>query len=661
MDQKPFRKSTSIKVRDAILETPRSLKRAILGVADFVLIALALWIVISLRYGFLYWPENILQFALFILAPTISVITFAWMKLYRLVTRYLGVQGFSQIFLSMILAVLIWSTFLFLFGQGGIPRSIIFPYAALATLFVVFIRFLAGLILRSAGIRIPRWNSRVPPRATLIYGAGDMGVRILQEIRRSGDRYVVAIIDKSKSMHGQVIMGTKVSSPEQIKKLISRYDIKEIILAIPYVKNQERRAVIRELEKFQLEVLVLPDYEDVATGRINLKDLREIDVVDLLNRDSVEPKPELLSRSIMGKSILITGAGGSIGSELVRQVLRQSPSRLVLLDISEFALYQIEIEVLETMSKWVENKRRPEVYGILGSVLDTNLINEVIRNHSIKTIYHAAAYKHVPIVESNIIAGIENNSFGMKVIADAATHHAVELVLLISTDKAVRPTNVMGASKRLAELILQSLHSDKTLTKFAIVRFGNVLDSSGSVVARFRKQISSGGPVTVTHREITRYFMSIPEAAALVIQAGAMANGGDVFLLDMGDPIRIDDLARQMIRLSGLEVRDENNPDGDIEIIYTGLRPGEKLYEELLITPSAVGTEHPRILKSQEPFIEKKELEKELELLKTALNLRDKRAIQKSLIHLVEDYLPEPLLQDEIKKEIAVDGSTMIH
>jgi FlaA1/EpsC-like NDP-sugar epimerase len=377
---------------------------------------------------------------------------------------------------------------------------------------------------------------------------------------------------------------------------------------------------------------------DIASGRVSVSDLRPLQVDDLLGREKVPPNAELLARTTRGKSILVTGAGGSIGSELVRRLLRQEPRRIILFEISEVALYEIEREAIEIVQSLPEDLARPDIDAVLGTVLDSEQVRETIARHSIEIIYHAAAYKHVPIVEHNPIFGLHNNTFGAAVMAECAKAEGVERMVLISTDKAVRPTNIMGASKRLAELVLQAAATDGNGTVFTMVRFGNVLDSSGSVVKTFRRQIRAGGPVTVTHPQIIRYFMSIPEAAELVIQAGAMANGGEVFVLDMGEPVRIDDLARLMVRLMGLDVKSEENPDGDIAISYTGLRPGEKLYEELLVGANTSGTEHARIQRSDEPFLSPAELDKELEVLEAAMKTRDIETIQTVLRRSVEGY-----------------------
>ncbi len=451
--------------------------------------------------------------------------------------------------------------------------------------------------------------------------------------------------------------------PDRLGMLIERHHVREVLVALPEGRRRECRRIMRELQAHAVEVKILPAVEDIASGRVLVTDLRPLEVNDLLGRDKVPPSTELLERKSRDRSILVTGAGGSVGSELVRQLLKEGPRRIVLFDISEAALYEIEREVLDLAALLGPTLRRPEIVGVLGSVLDAPQVRETIARNEIEVIYHAAAYKHVPIVEQNPVFGLWNNTFGAAVVAECAKQAGVELMVLISTDKAVRPTNVMGASKRLAELVLQGAAVSGGATTFTMVRFGNVLDSSGSVVKRFRKQISTGGPVTVTHPEIIRYFMSIPEAAELVIQAGAMAKGGDVFVLDMGEPVRIDDLARLMIRLTGLDVKSLENPEGDIAIAYTGLRPGEKLYEELLIGANTTVTEHPRIWRSDEPFLPPADLEHELKALKAAIDARDVATMQAVLMRTVEGYDADPnaALGKEAPRALWTPSSRTLH
>jgi FlaA1/EpsC-like NDP-sugar epimerase len=466
---------------------------------------------------------------------------------------------------------------------------------------------------------------------------------LVEALQRSGEARVAGLLDQSPSLWGQYVRGVKIYPPEKLAKLIEREDVREVILALPESQRRLRQRVLKEIERFPVRVKTLPAIEDFATGRATVSDLRPVDVEDLLGRDPVPPAPELLARGIRNKAVMVTGAGGSIGSELVRQIVRQGPSRLVLFELSEVALYEIEMEVSELIDAIPAGSEKPAVVAVLGSVQDETLVRRTIARYQIATIYHAAAYKHVPIVELNPVAGLANNTYGTRVVAETAREHGVDRVVLISTDKAVRPTNVMGGSKRLAELVLQAHAADPSCTTvFTMVRFGNVLDSSGSVVRRFRKQIMAGGPVTVTHPEVIRYFMSIPEAATLVLQAGAMATGGEVFVLEMGEPVKIDDLARSMVRLMGLEVRDEANPDGDVAIVYTGLRKGEKLYEELLIGDNTTATEHPRIRRSSEPHLAIDALERELSLLQAAMTSGDADAIDAILLRTVEGYRPDP-------------------
>jgi FlaA1/EpsC-like NDP-sugar epimerase len=624
-------------VREWLTGLPRPHKRLLLAGSDLVLLTLALWCSLSFRMNLIFQPPS-WQFALLLaMAPVTTVATFSWFGLYRLVTRYVGPKGTQKMALCVGLSVLLWGLLVLMSGIQGVPRSVVLAYGFIGFGLVYMSRQLAAWLLKTSGVPVPRIDGE--QRAVIVYGAGPTGVQILEALRRSGDARVAGFIDEHANMQGQYVSGVKVYRPEKVAKLIERENVKEVILAIPEAQRRDRRAILKELERFPVRVKTLPAIEDFAAGRVGITDLRPIEIADLLGRDPVPPNSDLLARGIRGKAVMVTGAGGSIGSELVRQILRHGPASLVLLEMSEVALYEIDMEVREHIAGW---PLQPAVTGVLGSVLDEALVRETIRRNRVETIYHAAAYKHVPIVEQNPVAGLLNNAFGTAVVAEAARTEGVERVVLISTDKAVRPTNIMGASKRLSELILQAHAEDRANeTVFTMVRFGNVLDSSGSVVRLFRKQIEAGGPVTVTHPEVIRYFMSIPEAADLVLHAGAMATGGDVFVLDMGEPVRIDELARSMIRLMGLEVRDETNPEGDVAIEYVGLRPGEKLYEELLIGDGTTPTDHPRIMRMLEPSRPADELKRELEVLRKAMAEGQLDAIQAVLLRTVEDYQVE--------------------
>ena len=635
-------------------------KRVILAVTDFIVLGLALWLAMSLRLGEPYVPPSAEMVFIFFAAPTIGVATFFQLGLYRLVTRYIGGQGAVLIPVAVGLSALLWALLVLLSGvqvsgvqSSGthipgvlvVPRSAVILYPIIGAAFVWGTRQIAGWLLKRAGIEIPV-RIREKTRNVLIYGAGSTGVQLLNALRHASNYVPIGFIDTSPTLWGQYVGGLKVYRPERLVGLVQRRDVREVLLAMPKAKRRERQAALRQLEPLMVAVRTLPAIEDLAAGHVTVSDLRPVGAEDLLGRDPVPPDPELLARNIEGKSVMVTGAGGSIGSELVRQILRQNPRCLVMLEAGEAQLYQIELEVEELLQAkqgaTANGAPPPKIISVLGSVLNGALLGQTIEASGVETIYHAAAYKHVPIVEHNPVAGLRNNTFGTAILAEMAERCGVERFVLVSTDKAVRPTSIMGASKRLAEMVLQSrAASGKGRTVFTMVRFGNVLDSSGSVVRKFRRQIEAGGPVTVTDPEAIRYFMSIPEAAALVIQAGAMATGGDVFVLDMDEPVKIDDLAKSMIRLMGLEVRDAKHTDGDIAIEYIGLRPGEKLHEELMLGENITPTEHPRIFKSHEPCLSASDLTKALDGLGAAMEDDDVEAIYAALTLAVEGYRRE--------------------
>ncbi|HEY6655400.1 MAG TPA: nucleoside-diphosphate sugar epimerase/dehydratase [Methyloceanibacter sp.] len=627
-----------------LIEQPRWFKRIFLIANDMALLTIALWAAYSLRLSRFYIPESFGIILLMAAAPIIGVITFHLRGLYKLVTRFIGPEGTTRIYVAVIIAVLAWALLVLLSGIKGHPRSVVVIYGLIAAGLIRLSRQWAGsLLLKAAPQHKPvSFDER---KNVIIYGAGTMGIQLLRALNETGQFNMVAFIDNSPSLAGQVVHGVKVLRPGKIGKVITTENVKEVLLAMPSALRSERRAAIKALEPFPVVVKTLPALEEIASGRVEVSDLRPIEVEDLLGRDPVAPELELLTGHVKDKVVMITGAGGSIGSELTRQLLELGPKTLILFELSEVALYEIEMEIEELKWRRVKEPEAPplsdtKIVPVLGSVLDRKLVARIISSYDVEVIYHAAAYKHVPLVEVNPFTGLQNNTFGTLTLAEVAKEARVERFVLVSSDKAVRPTNVMGASKRLAELILQALAEPHGTTVFTMVRFGNVLDSSGSVVRRFRNQIQAGGPVTVTHPEIIRYFMSIPEAAQLVIQAAAMASGGEVFVLDMGTPVKIDDLARTMVRLSGLEVRDDTNPEGDIAIEYIGLRRGEKLYEELLIGENTTGTSHPRIFKNSEPVLAYAELVAALERLDDAIQRQDEADLQEMLRATVEGYKP---------------------
>jgi FlaA1/EpsC-like NDP-sugar epimerase len=519
---------------------------------------------------------------------------------------------------------------------GDVPWGTGFVYWSFGILYVAGSRFMMRDFLRRQSRALEN---------VIIYGAGAAGARLAINLMSSEECVPVAFVDDSRAMEGNVVSGIPVHSVKELPRLLTELSAERLLLAIPSASRRRRRSILRQLEKYPVHVQTVPDIHDLVSGRATLEELREVDVEDLLGRDPVPPKPELFKACIENRSVLVTGAGGSIGSELCRQVIRQRPTNLIILEQSEPDLYAIERE-LRVMAE--KQSLDVDIVPVLGSVLNQTWMERLIRSFHVKTVYHAAAYKHVPLVEYNMAAGIHNNIFGTLRTALAAEQAGVDNFVLISTDKAVNPTNVMGATKRFAEMVLQGMVSRGSRMRICMVRFGNVLASSGSVVPLFREQIRNGGPVTVTHRDIVRYFMTIPEAAQLVIQAGAMAEGGEVFLLDMGKPVKIDDLARKMIHLMGLEVRDENNPDGDIEIKYTGLRPAEKLYEELLISGNATGTEHERIWRANELSVSWSAIEAATKAMEGAIAAYDCERMREILQATVKEYAPPGGLVDRV-------------
>jgi FlaA1/EpsC-like NDP-sugar epimerase len=536
--------------------------------------------------------------AAYIVAPLVALPIFSALGLYRAVFRYAGSRAMLTVAQAILCTSIPMICLFTIVGIPGVPRTI----GVLQPLILLPIVLLSRLTVRE-------WlggSSRTARTArVIIYGAGIAGRELASALKSGSHMLVVGFVDDDRSMYGQTIDGIPVKPPESIPVLIGQSEITDVLLAMPSITRRRRNEIIGGMRHLPVRIQTLPSVSDIARGRIQVGDLRDLEIDDLLGREAVAPNAILLGRNVSGKTVLVTGAGGSIGSELCRQILALKPGTLLLFDVSEFALYQIGLELEQRAGA---GDPAAVIVPLIGSVRDRVRINQVLEAWRPDTIYHAAAYKHVPLVEHNVVDGIANNVFGTITAARAAITHGVRDFVLISTDKAVRPTNVMGAAKRLAEMVLQVEALDpRHEVRFSMVRFGNVLNSSGSVVPLFRRQIEEGGPVTVTHPDITRYFMTIPEAAQLVIQAGGMALGGDVFVLDMGDPVRIADLARSMVELSGLSVRDDANPQGDIEIAFTGLRPGEKLYEELLIGNNPERTRHPCIMKAKEhlPFTPK--------------------------------------------------------
>lgn len=621
----------------------RSTKRALLVVIDLIALPLALWVGYVLRLGDL-WPDSITnEWWLFVAAPLVAVPIFIQMGLYRAVLRYVGSKALLTVVKAISITTLVLLALVVMTETQGVPRSVFLSF----WLFSLF--FIAGSRLFFRGYIHSYTKKKNTKQPVVIYGAGGAGAELTKAMQSGFEYEPIAFLDDNIEKHGTEIHGIKVFPLNKLNSLIVKTGVSQVLLAMPTLSHQKRHMVLENLKDYPVHVRTLPGIADLVSGKASFTDIREVDAGDVLGRDVVPPVAKLIERCIHGKNVMVTGAGGSIGSELCRQIIGLGAARLVLFEQSEFALYSIEKELKAYNPEL-------EIIAILGSVTHRNRVETVLKSFSIHTVYHAAAYKHVPLVEHNPIEGLQNNVFGTWRTAEAAKAAGVETFVLISTDKAVRPTNVMGATKRFAELVLQSMATESSKTRFTMVRFGNVLGSSGSVIPLFREQIKNGGPVTVTHSDITRYFMTIPEAAQLVIQAGALGEGGDVFVLEMGEPIKIDDLARSMIHLSGLEVCDDTNPDGDIEIKYSGLRPGEKLYEELLIGDNVSGTEHPKIMRAAEEKLTMKQLLAYKSKFEIARNNFETKTVKLLLEQVVSGYVAEKDIVDPVWNQNTLSG-----
>lgn len=574
-----------------ILNTSRRSKRFISVGYDIVAIPLSIYLAIALRHGTLLPEVPNTVISSMIITSIASIVIFIRLGLYRAVVRFMAEKAFGALMIGSCLSALTLATTSFLL-QAPLPRSAVIIYLFSALILVGAPRLFVRAIVNQIG--------KTGTEPVLIYGAGNQGIALASSLMNSDTYRPCAFIDDNKRKQKSVIHGLKVYSASQLDELLQNGEHKKVLLALGSASSSARKRLLEQLASKKIEVLTTPSVNDIVSGKAKIEEVKKVDIEDLLGRDPVPPRNELIQQCITDKVVAVTGAGGSIGSEICRQVLLQRPTKIVLIELNEFSLYSIEQE----LNQLKENHQlQLDIISILGSVQKEHRIKTVFETFNVDTVYHAAAYKHVPMVEHNVVEGVRNNVFGTWYCAEAAIKAQVKNFVLISTDKAVRPTNVMGTSKRVAELVLQALAKRQESTRFTMVRFGNVLGSSGSVVPLFHKQIQDGGPITVTHPDIIRYFMTIPEAAQLVIQAGSMGKGGDVFVLDMGEPVKITSLARKMIHLSGLSEKHEQNPNGDIEIEYSGLRPGEKLYEELLVGDNVEGTEHPRIMTANEVYL----------------------------------------------------------
>jgi len=588
---------------EKLIELPRNIKQALLLFLDMTFVGAAMWSAIALRYGHTDFVIGPIEIACAIATILISAVIFLRLGLYRAVIRFMGQQAVWAIIRGISYSTMVLGATIF-FTQASVPRSMPFIYWGLALFLIGGPRMLVRAYYQD---KLYSVCDKV-----IIYGAGDSGRQLLTALNHGDQFRAVCFVDDDKRLQRSVINGVQVMPPVKIAELIEEHDISQVLLALPSVSAERRREIINSLVNLPVYVRTVPKFADILQGKASVEQIQDIALEDLLGREPVPPHPELIDRCISGKVVMVTGAGGSIGAELCRQIVMASPRELILLDNSEYALYNVERE-LRTLLDAAEIEL--EVVALLGSVQDQRRLKRIYSTFSVQTVYHAAAYKHVPLVEYNIAEGVANNIFGTWYAAEAAIEAGVETFVLVSTDKAVRPTNIMGASKRFAEMLCQALASNQHQTRFCMVRFGNVLGSSGSVVPLFREQIKAGGPLTVTHPEVTRYFMTIPEAAQLVLQASAMGLGGDVFVLDMGEPLRILELAQRMVRLSGYSVRSEDNPEGEIDIVFSGLRPGEKLYEELMLGDNVTGTGHPMIMRAEDEYPPLQQLQTWLEEL----------------------------------------------